>query len=149
MDYVHCPIMYEEVLEAIFNDAGSTYLFKYLFQQLSESRWKLAPFFVIGRNQMMGTLGKGDKMPSKTNNPFNSTMMALFLPASKIKNETKWEQYVFHCSDSVSQIHINSKKKHEKNIKKTVSDVPICSLQSWINIQTLTNLYSVRRWRMV
>ena len=63
----------------------------------------------------MGTFGKGDKMPFKTNNPSNFTMMALFLPASKIKNETKWEQYVFHCSDSVSQIHINPKK----NMKKT------------------------------
>ena len=57
---------------------------------------------------MMGTPRKGDKVPFKTKNAFNSTNR---------------EKYVFHCS--VSQIHINPKKKHEKNIKMTFCDIHI------------------------
>ena len=42
-------------------------------------------------------------------------MMASFLQVIKSKKEqTNREKYVFFCS--VSQIHINPKKKHEKNI---------------------------------
>ena len=33
----------------------------HLLQQLWNKRRELAPFFVIGRNLMMGTPGKGDK----------------------------------------------------------------------------------------
>ena len=61
---------------------------------------------------MMGTPRKGDKVPFKTKNAFNSTMMASFLQVIVSKKEqTNREKYVFYCS--VSQIHINP-KKHEK-----------------------------------
>ena len=59
---------------------------------------------------MMGTPGKGMKVPFKTNNAFNSTMMASILLVIVSK---KNKQTVFYCS--VSQIHINP----EKNTKKT------------------------------
>ena len=58
---------------------------------------------------MMGTPKKGDKVPFKTKNVFNSTMMASFLQVIVSKKEqTDWEKYVFYCS--VSQIHINPEK---------------------------------------
>ena len=41
--------------------ACSTYLYKHLLQQLWNWRRELAPFFVIVRNLMMGTLGKDDR----------------------------------------------------------------------------------------
>ena len=64
--------------------ACSTYLFEH-FEEISG-------FFVIARNLMMGTPRKGDsKVPFKTNNSFNSTMMASFLPVlvSKKNKQTK------------------------------------------------------------
>ena len=75
---------------------------------------------------MMGTPRRGDKvgLPFKTKNVFNSTMMASFLQVIVSKKEqTNREKYVFYCS--VSQIHINPKKKHEKNIKMTFCDIHI------------------------
>ena len=63
---------------------------------------------------MMGTPEKGDKGPFRTDNSFNSTKMASFLPVKhEQKEQTNTEKYVFYCS--VSQIHINP----EKNTKKT------------------------------
>ena len=44
---------------------------------------KLAPFFVIARNVMMGTSGKGDKNIIQTNNAYNFTLMPSFLPVEK------------------------------------------------------------------
>ena len=62
---------------------------------------------------MMGTPRKGDKVPFTTKNAFNSTMMASFLQVIVSKKEqTNREKYVFYCS--VSQIHINPKKKTRK-----------------------------------
>ena len=52
-------------------------------------------------------------MSFKANYFLNSTMMALFLPViSEQEEQTNREKYVFYCS--VSQIHINPEKKHEK-----------------------------------
>ena len=77
----------------------------------------MASFFVIERNLMMGTPRTGDKsaLPFKTNDSFNSTMMASFLPVivSKKNKQTNKEKYVFYCS--VSQIHINPKKTRKKH----------------------------------
>ena len=64
---------------------------------------ELAPFFVIARNLMLGTLGKGHKS-AKTNNVVNSTMMASFLGlglpviVSKKNKQTQsvTEKYVFY-----------------------------------------------------
>ena len=65
---------------------------------------------------MMGTPRKGDKVPFKTKNAFNSTMMASFLQVIVSKEEqTNREKYVFYCS--VSQIHINPKKNTKKTSK--------------------------------
>ena len=49
-------------------------------------------------------------MSFETNNSFNSTIMASFLPVivSEQKEQTNKEKYVFYCS--VSQIHINPEK---------------------------------------
>ena len=71
---------------------------------------------------MMGTPGKGDKVPFKTNYAFNSTMMASFLPVIVSKENKQTKKYVFYCS--VSQIHLNPEKKHEKSIKMTFLNVP-------------------------
>ena len=63
---------------------------------------------------MLGAPRNGDKVPFKTKNAFNSTMMASFLQVIDSKKEqTNREKYVFYCS--VSQIHINP-KKNTKNI---------------------------------
>ena len=63
---------------------------------------------------MMGTPRKGDKVPFKTKNAFNSLMMALFLQVIVSKKEqTNLEKYVFYCS--ISQIHINPKKTRKKH----------------------------------
>ena len=51
-------------------------------------------------------------------------MMASFLPV--IKEQTNREKYVFYCS--VSQIHINPGKKHEKPHHIDCFNLPICSL---------------------
>ena len=60
-----------------------------------------------------GNPQKSDKVPFKTKNVFNSTMMASFLQVIVSKKErTNREKYVFYCS--VSQIHINPKKKTPK-----------------------------------
>ena len=62
---------------------------------------------------MMGTPRKGDKVPFKTKNAFNSTMMASFLQVIVSKKEqTNRKKYVFYCS--VSQIYINPKIKTRK-----------------------------------
>ena len=51
-------------------------------------------------------------------------MMASFLQVIVNKKEqTNREKYVFYCS--VSQILINPKKKHKKNIKMTFCDMHI------------------------
>ena len=51
-------------------------------------------------------------------------MMASFLQVIVSKNEqANREKYVFYCS--VSQIHINPKKKHKKNNKMTFCDIHI------------------------
>ena len=79
------------------------------------------------------------KVPYKTNNSFNSTMMASFLPSpdtplrrtaksifqdnSEQKEQRNKEKYVFYCS--VSQIHINPEKNTKKPTKMTSSDVPL------------------------
>ena len=66
---------------------------------------------------MIGTPRKGDKST-------NFTMMASFRQVIVSKNEqTNREKYVFYCS--VSQIHINPKKKHEKPLKMTFCDIHI------------------------
>ena len=41
---------------------------------------------------MMGTPRKGDKVPFKTNNAFNSTMMASFLPVIVSKRNKQTEK---------------------------------------------------------
>ena len=75
---------------------------------------------------MMGTPRKGDKEPFKTKNAFNSTMMASFLQVileQKRTNKPRKKCLLLICS--VSQIHINLKKKNEKNIKMTFCDIHI------------------------
>ena len=59
-------------------------------------------------------------------------MMALFLPVivNKKNEQTNREKYVFYCS--VSQIHINSEKTHEKDIKSTFCEVPNISLNAQV-----------------
>ena len=65
---------------------------------------------------MMGTPRKGDKVLFKTNNAFNSTMMASFLPVLNCEQNEQTmfrEKYVFYCS--VSQIDINPKKNYQNH----------------------------------
>ena len=77
---------------------------------------------------MMGTPGKGDK----TNNSFNSTMMASFLPVIARKKTNKQRKYVFY----LSQIHINPKKT-QKKIKMTVSAFSL-NVPTWYKVSTYT-----------
>ena len=70
-------------------------------------------------------------------------MMASFLQVILSKNkQTNWEKYVFYCS--VSQMHINPIKKHDKSIKMTFCDIHI-NIIYWATICTLdvylTGLY--------
>ena len=69
---------------------------------------------------MMGTPEKVIKVHFKTNNTFNFTMMASFLPVSVRKKPR--EKYAFYCS--VSQIHINPEKNTKYPIQMTFCDVP-------------------------
>ena len=69
-------------------------------------------------------------------------MMASFLPVIVSKNNKQTNKNMSFISVycSVSQIHINPEKKHEKNTKMTSSTYLIMHRPS---------LQSVRRWQMV
>ena len=66
---------------------------------------------------MMGTSRKVMKVPFKTNKAFNSTILPVLCEQ---KEQTNREKYAFFCS--FSQIHINPRKKLEKNIEMTFCD---------------------------
>ena len=70
-------------------------------------------------------------MPFKTNNTFNSTMMASFLPVIVSKKNKVKEKYFFYCSDSVSQIHINplkNTKKHQNDLDSSIGPQSVTRL---------------------
>ena len=75
---------------------------------------------------MMGTPGKVIKVPFKTNNVFNSTMMALFLPAivsKKKKKQREKNMYLIVVYNSTMMalflpaiVSKKKKKQREKNV---------------------------------
>ena len=76
-----------------YQNACSTYLFKHLLQQLRNLRLELAPFFVMREtNDAREPPEKVIKVPFKTNNSFNSTMMASFLPVIVSKKNKQTEK---------------------------------------------------------
>ena len=58
------------------------------------------------------------KVTFKTNNDFNSTMMASFLPVILSQKNQQTQKYVFYCN--FTQIHMNPEKKHEKTHQNNV-----------------------------
>ena len=64
------------------------------------------------------------KVPSKTNNSFNSTMMASFLPVGLIVSKKNKQRKICLLLQCITNSH-KSWKKHAKNTKMTSSDVPI------------------------
>ena len=86
-------------------------------------------------------MGKVIKVPIKTNNFFNSTMMASFLPVIVSKKNKQTFYY------SVSQIHINPEKKHEKTLHNDCLNLPIkyvrgASEQSGVEKRQDDNIYT-------
>ena len=76
----------------------------------------------------MGTPEKVMKVPFKTNNSFNSTMMASFLSVIVSKKNKQTEKNmtfiaVYHLITNSHKM-INPEKKHEKNIKMTGLNAP-------------------------
>ena len=97
---------------------------------------------------MIGTPEKEIKVSFKTNNYFNSTMTASFLPVIVSKKNKQTEKNLFYCS--VSQIHIglNPEKKHEKNIKMTIWNVPTLShhhVEFWVGLKQIHQSTALER----
>ena len=76
-------------------------------RQLWNERRELAPFFVIARNLMMETPGKGDKraIQNKINNDFNFTMMASLLPEIVSKKNKQTEKNITHPMNHICQVY--------------------------------------------
>ena len=88
---------------------------------ICESQLQVGDNMAPARNLIMGTPEQVIKVQFKTNNSFNSTMMASFLPVivSK-KNKQRKICLLLQC---ITNSH-KSGKKHGKNTKMTSSDVP-------------------------